>query len=252
ASALLGDGIFETLKGISKATLITVRKKALGEEKPHVPERPASRFPQYPRPHTPAPAPVAVQPQPEPSVSFEEQIHQEISTDEIISKVEPEPISEQQIHPAVEAEPAMPTPAEIAHETVEFSQVTLPGLQPAMKKIEVKSSDVALQLDALRDLYIGKAQTYSTREIKKIKDTTLEALNELVEASKSKERKVTKKLKIRLDPPELEAIKTLSLDFHLAGDTIHKRFSNAMSVNVDGKSNPKKVTIEIKLEILKK
>jgi small GTP-binding protein len=253
ASALLGDGIFETLKGISKATLITVRKKALGEEKPHVPERAAgSRFPQYPKPHTPAPQPAPVAPpQPEPAASFSEEVQQE-TIDAIISKVEPEPIPEPQISQAVEPEPAMPTPAEIAHETVEFSQVTSPGIQPAMKKIEVKSSDVALKLDALRDMYIGKAQTYTTREIRKIKDTTLEALNELVEASRSKERKVTKKLKIRLDPAELEAIKSLSLDFHLAGDTIHKRFSNAMSVNVEGKSNPKKVTIEIKLEILKK
>ena len=256
ASALLGDGIFETLKGISKATLITVRKKALGEEKPHVPERAASRFPQYPKPHTTAPAAappitVAAQPQPEPPLSFSEAIQQE-TVDSIISKVEPEPIPETQTSQAVEPEPAMPTPAEIARETVEFSQVTLPGVQPAMKTIEVKSSDIAAQLDALRDMYIGKAQTYSTREIRKIKDTTMEALNELVEASKSKERKVTKKLKIRLDPSELDAIKSLSLDFHLAGDSLHKRFSNAMSVNVEGKGNPKKVTIEIKLEILKK
>ncbi len=258
ASALLGDGIFETLKGISKATLITVRKKALGEEKPDIPERAAQRFPQYPKPHTPAPTPappIAVaqhQPQSEPSVPFEEQIRQEASIDSIIARVEPEPLPEPDMAEALEPEPAMPTPAEIAHETVEFSQVTLPGIQPAMKKIEVKSSDVASQLDALRDMYIGKAQTYTTKEIRQIKDTTLEALNELVEASKSKERKVTKKLKIKLDQAELEAIKTLSLDFHVAGDSLHKRFSNAMSLNIEGKSNPKKVTIEIKLEILKK
>ncbi len=258
ASALLGDGIFETLKGISKATLITVRKKALGEEKPDIPARAAPRFPQYPKTHTPPPPPappIAVdepQSQPEPLVSFEDQIRQEASIDSIISKVEPEPIPELETAEALEAETAMPTPAEIAHETVEFSQVTLPGIQPAVKKIAVKSSDVASQLDALRDMYIGKAQTYTTREIRKIKDTTLEALNELVESSKSKERKVTKKLKIRLDQAELEAIKTLSLDFHVAGDSIHKRFSNAMSMNIEGKSNPKKITIEIKLEILKK
>ena len=138
--------------------------------------------------------------------------------------MEPEPIPELETAEALEAETAMPTPAEIAHETVEFSQVTLPGIQPAVKKIAVKSSDVASQLDALRDMYIGKAQTYTTREIRKIKDTTLEALNELVESSKSKERKVTKKLKIRLDQAELEAIKTLSLDFHVAGETFTKDF----------------------------
>jgi mutual gliding-motility protein MglA len=251
ASALLGDGIFETLKGISKATLITVRKKALGEEKPHIPER-AARFPQYPKPHTPPPT-VPPKPEAPPSVAVANDIQQETSVDDIISKVEPEPIPEPQVAETPEPEPAMPTPAEIASETVEFSQVTSPGIQAApVKKIEVKSSDVASQLDALRDLYVAKAQSYTTKEIRKIKDTTLEALNELVEAAKTKERKVTKKLKIRLDATELEAIKTLSLDFHLAGDSLHKRFSNAMSVNVEGKNNPKKVTLEIKLEILKK
>lgn len=250
ASALLGDGIFETLKGISKATLITVRKKALGEEKPRIPET-ATRFPQWPKAHTPAPQ-VAAQPQTQASVSVDDEIQQETSTEEIIHRVEPEPISEPQVAEIDVPEPTMPTPAEIASETVEFAEVTLPGIQAPVKKIAVKSSNIAAELDALRDLYIGKAQTYTTKEIRKIKDTALEALNELVDAAKSKERKVTKKLKIRLDATELEAVKTLSLDFHLAGDNVHKRFSNAMSVNVEGKSNPKKVILEIRLEILKK
>src|SRR5262245_19929921 len=146
ASALLGDGIFETLKGISKATLITVRKKALGEEKPHVPERAAPpRFPQYPKPAAatspPPPAPVVQPPQPEPTLAFSEEVQQE-TVDAIISKVEPEPIiPEPQTVEAIQPEPVLATPAEIAHETVEFSQVTSPGIQPAMKKIEVASSD---------------------------------------------------------------------------------------------------------------
>lgn len=249
ASALLGDGIFETLKGISKATLITVRKKALGEEKPRIPET-ASRFAQWPRTHLPASSNQS-EPAPQPS-AVETQAGG--SVDPLVRSIEPEAISEPPIQASqVEEESAaMPTAAEIASETVEFSQEATPVTQPRVKKISVKSSDIAAQLDALRDLYIGKAYAYTTKEIKKIKDTTAEALNELVEAAKSKERRVTKKLKIRLDASEIEAIKTLSLDFHLTGENLHKRFSNAMSVNVEGKTNPKKITLEIKLEILKK
>src|SRR5262245_15253589 len=110
ASALLGDGIFETLKGISKATLITVRKKALGEEKPHIPEK-AARFPQWPKAHTPA-LPATPQPQPLASTPVSEEIQQATSIDALIQRVEPEPISEPKITEALPSEPAMPTPAE--------------------------------------------------------------------------------------------------------------------------------------------
>src|SRR5262249_49209400 len=70
ASALQGVGVFETLKGISRATLITVRKKALGEEKPKVPsvatkpmEKPAEAVALPPAPQ---------QLPPEPPITFNE------------------------------------------------------------------------------------------------------------------------------------------------------------------------------------
>jgi signal recognition particle receptor subunit beta len=236
ASALVGNGVFETLKGISKSTLITLRKKALGEEKPKIPDI-ATRA--MDRPITPPPVISGFrQPTPQPP------IQQEVP---IVKPVEAAvPISEEEV--------GIPTEAEIARETVEFAQLVAPVMEPAeVKKISVRSSDVGAQLDALRELYTGKAGAYaSTKEIKKTKDTTTDVLNELIEAARNKERKVVKKLKIRLEPNEIEAIKTLSLDFHLNSETIHKKFSNALSVNVEGKLNPKKITLEIKLEILKK
>src|SRR5438046_7866921 len=60
ASALQGAGVFETLKGVSKATLITLRKKALGEEKPRIPEvatKPLPEKPKTPQEVQAAPAP---------------------------------------------------------------------------------------------------------------------------------------------------------------------------------------------------
>ena len=56
----------------------------------------------------------------------------------------------------------------------------------------------------------------------------------------------------KLDPAELEAIQNLSIDFHLTGDSVSKRFSNALTVSVSGKNNPKRVSLKIDLEILKK
>ena len=223
ASALQGTGVFETLKGISKTTLIMLRKKALGEEKPRVPET-ATRPPEKPKMPTPVPVtpqPAAPAPQPAPA-----------------------PL------PAAAPARVIPTAAEIAKEQVEFAQLASPATRPTMKKIAVKSSDVAFQLDALRDLYTGKGAPAAKE--KKHRDTTLDSLAAILDASQTKERKIGKKLKIKLDPAELDAVKTLSLDIHLDGDSVHKRFSNAMSVSVEGKSNPKRLILEIKLEILKK
>ena len=80
----------------------------------------------------------------------------------------------------------------------------------------------------------------------------LTALLGVTAPKEERESDVTKKLKIRLEPAELEVIQNLSVDFHLTGGTIHKRFSNALNVPLEGKSNPKRVLLKIEIEILKK
>ena len=241
AAALQGTGVFETLKGVSKATLITLRKKALGEEKPKVPET-ATRPVEKPKVETPAPV-VAVagaaiqQSQPANIVAPASPTLPGIATS-----------AQQEEAPA----PAVrPTAAEIAKEKLEFAELLVPVTKPTVKKIAVKSSDIGAQLDSLRDLYTGK-NTSTTKE-KKGADSSLDSLVAILEAAKaSKEKRVIKKLKIRLDQAELDAVKNLSVDFHLQGEAIHKRFSNAMSVAFEAKGNPKRVVLEIRLEILKK
>ena len=232
ASALQGTGVFETLKGISKATLITLRKKALGEEKPRVPET-ATKPPEKPRTPSPVPAPRAATPAPQTAPA------------PTAASAQPAPAGLAALVSAL----VIPTAAEIAKETVEFSQLTTPATKPAMKKISVKASDIAFQLDALRELYTGKG---ALAKEKKQRDVTLDSLADILDATMSRERKVGKKLKIMLEQAELEDVKNLSVDFHLTGSSVHKRFSNAMSVSIEGKGNPKRVVLEIKLEILKK
>jgi small GTP-binding protein len=208
ASALQGAGVFETLKGISRATLIMLRKKALGDEK------------------APATSPKT---QPPPS-----------------RPIAPEPARTQV--PVGAAVATAPTAAEIAREKVEFSEVQTPQTQPPVKRIAVKKSDIASELDSLRDLYTGK----SSNKDRKASDSVADSVSSLLETAKVNERRVTKKLKIKLEPEEIEAINNLSIDFHLTGDSLSKRFSNALSVSVSGKGNPKRVSLEIELEILKK
>jgi len=209
ASALQGAGVFETLKGISRATLIMLRKKALGEEK--APAASSAKTAVPARAATPVPVQVAG-----PTINL------------------------------ATANP--PTAAEIAKEKVEFSQVQNPAAQPTMKRIAVRKSDIATQLDSLRDLYTGRGSAKD----KKLSSVADSVITDLLETAKGSEKFVTKKLKIKLEPAELEAIQNLSIDFHLTGNSVSKRFSNALTVSVSGKNNPKRVALKIELEILKK
>jgi len=58
ACAVLGQGVFETLKAISRLTLRSLKKRMLGEEKAPSAARPAAPAPPRPAPAAPAPVPV--------------------------------------------------------------------------------------------------------------------------------------------------------------------------------------------------
>jgi signal recognition particle receptor subunit beta len=69
ACAVLGQGVFETLKAVSRLTLRSLKKRMLGEEKPApskaaAPPPPASKV-EAPAPSPPPPAPVAAEALPE-------------------------------------------------------------------------------------------------------------------------------------------------------------------------------------------
>ena len=246
ASALQGEGVFETLKGISKATLIMLRRRALGEDKMKIPEMATKPMPGKPEVATPAPPPLPKMPAAPISTA------EPVSTDrpEAEGSTAPEP-AVAVTGPAIAASsgtPAVfPTAAEIATEKVEFSQIaTNAGVKPKVKKIAVESKNVASKLDALRDLYTGKSKD------KKQKTGSIDPLAALLASREDQSNEVTKKLKIRLEPAELEVIQNLSVDFHLTGGNIHKRFSNAVNVMLEEKTNPKRVVLRIEIEILKK
>lgn len=251
ASALQGNGVFETLKGISKATLIMLRRRALGEDKMKIPEIATKPMPEKPRMPTPAPAEKPSAAMPASPISTSQPVSQ--GKPEAPGPASPAPTVATASSTAVVA-PALPTAAEIAIEKVEFSQVASAAPKPDVKKISVQSKDVASKLDALRDMYTGKAKD---KKLKTAKDPLAALLTggapKFVTSSKEESaNEVTKKLKIRLEPSEIDVIQNLAVDFHLTGGNIHKRFSNALNVTLEGKSNPKRVLLRIELEILKK
>ncbi len=256
ASALQGNGVFETLKGISKATLIMLRKRALGEDKMKIPEIATKPMPEKPRIPTPAvpiasaKIPVALAPatRPEPVAEMKPSSAQQTST--VSTAVSPAPT----VGPSEPEPAALPTAAEIAKETVEFSQVSALSPKPEVKKIAVKSKDAAFKLDALRDLYTAKPKDKKAKGDKDPLASLLGITSPVKGATHHRDtaNEVTKKLKIRLEPSEIDVIQNLSMDLHLTGGTIHKRFSNAVSLTLEGKSNPKKLVLRIELEILKK
>jgi small GTP-binding protein len=245
ASALQGNGVFETLKGISKATLIMLRRRALGEDKMKIPEIATKPIPEKPKMPTPVPPEMPAAP-----ISTS----QPVSANKPEAPVAPSPPPVAASAPAFTPAPTLPTAAEIAVENVEFAQVTSAAPKPDVKKISVQSKDVASKLDALRDMYTGKPKDKKLKTEKDPLAALLSSSPKLVTGIPKEERanEVTKKLKIRLEPSEIDVIQNLAVDFHLIGGNIHKRFSNALNVSLEGKSNPKKVLLRIELEILKK
>jgi signal recognition particle receptor subunit beta len=251
ASALQGVGVFETLKGISKATLIMLRRRALGEDKMKIPEIATKPMPEKPKIQTPPPPPpnvfMGASPISTSQPEFENKPEAEGATS---PAAEPTLAASTEQNPARAETIEAPTAVDIASEKVEFSQVkTVPAsAKPAIKKIAVEAKNVASKLDALRDLYTAKPK--EKKQKSDARDQLAALLGEAVKEEKSNE--VTKKLKIRLEPGEIEILNNLSVDFHLFGGNIQKRFSNALNVPLEGKSNPKKLLLKIEIEILKK
>lgn len=158
AAAVQGVGVFETLKGISKATLFSLRRKALGDES-------------VSRPAVAAAAPAATQKE-EVKASEEKTLVGKVEAASVApaSHRQPTPQTPAPLPlppPPVAAEQAQPSPVieapalkrAILEEKVEFAErhvqvAALSQEKIEMKKIAVKSSgDIGRQLDALREQY---------------------------------------------------------------------------------------------------
>jgi mutual gliding-motility protein MglA len=106
ACAVLGQGVFETLKAISRLTLRSLKKRMLGEEKPAPTPRaaPVAAAPPSPPPAPPAPA-ARRDPPPPPAPVSRPVVHEPTAEIEEALEVEPGTFSE-----------APPAPTPLAHE----------------------------------------------------------------------------------------------------------------------------------------
>jgi len=228
AAAIHGKGVFETLKGISKATLIAIRTKALQQAE----AKKTTIVLGTPSPATQkmtSPSQISTASS-QASSSFEKQI---FITKEALEKEKVEF-------------------AEVAAEKAEKAQVSV-------KKISLRSmEEIDKQLQALREASLKIKP--SQNEGKKFAEDAIESLLKPLTISKKEEEKpkeeeeeVYKKIRIKIDGADLEKIKKMSIDISLLGDNVRKNFSNALSVEFKQQpQNPKKVKLNLDIEVLKK
>lgn len=224
AAAIYGKGVFETLKGVSKITLITIRKKAFQQAQIKKTTVTLS---------TPS-SPVTTQEEIAPSVAQKEKI----LTQERIPAAKPTFISKQ----------------DLEKEKVEFAEVTNERAQKssvALKKISLRSmEEIEKQLQMLREE--STRPRTPTEDGKKFAEEAIQSILKPVQVA-IEEEQVTKKIRIKIDSADLQKIKKLTIDLFLAGDNIRKNFSNALSIDLHGDpQKPKKIKLDLDIEITKK
>ncbi len=219
AAAIYGKGVFETLKGISKLTLIAIRKKAL--QQPHK------------KTTITLTTPTNVQ------EAKAEAVHghsEQVATESESSISRPTFISKQ----------------ELDKEKVEFAEVTNEKAEKSsvsVKKISLRSmEEIEKQLQSLKE----ESTKANVDKDKSCNKAFAKIVDSLVQEPKEEEP-IHKKLRIRLDGNDYQRIDKLSLDLSLLGDNLKKNFLNALSIALKNFSdNPKKIKLLLDIEILKK
>lgn len=219
AAAIYGKGVFETLKGISKLTLITIRKKAL----------------QQPPKKTTVTLTTSLSPDTSKASTVSEYL------DKALSKGQ----SAAEKHTFISNQ-------ELEREKVEFAEVTNEKAEKstlAVKKISLRSmEEIEKQLQSLRE-ESTKLQSTHVKQHQKIFSEVVDSLLKPVKD----EEPIQKKLRIRLDEKDFQKIDKLSIDLALLGLNLRKNFSNALSIALGSSSeNPKKIRLWLEIEILKK
>lgn len=233
ASAVQGIGVFETLKGISKATLFSLRRKALGEEV--VSKPPALKEP----------------------LQAPERRPSEDKT--LVGKVEAQatpraPTPPVKVQEPAKAEARVIGPPQlkraIAEEKVEFAErtvqaATLSQERVEMKKIAVKSTvDIGRQLDSLREQYTQtKAADKSSA-----KSSIDKSLQDLLQISKPTlmAQEMKRKSAIRLPSAMVKAGPT-TLVVTIRNSSSQK--SETVEIPIEIEKNRTKVALKLDLDI---
>jgi len=252
AVASRGDGVFETLKVISKLTLRTLRRRMTGEEpvKP-TPRRPAPDMtfkvredtaPIRAMPESPAAtAPIAAY-NPPPEVEPVAELVEEIAPEAFIAP-EPEPApSAPEPTPPVVAAPPPPAPPP-AEPEIDFGQTEKQAkAAPEVKHVKVRSSvDIMAELESLRK----RATQSAPKQPAKKETSPLDALRHPPKPKRDVHRTIT----LPMAPGTLPKSKNLrvTVSFENDGGVIQ---SQEQSIDLGETSDIQSLSVNLKFEDL--
>jgi signal recognition particle receptor subunit beta len=250
AVAARGDGVFETLKVISKLTLRTLRRRMTGEE----PVKATSRRPSSQdaaaafrvRADDTAPG-ITVPPPPIAPIQIPEPIEEISVEDELITDVpdlEPQPPPPEPPPPEVAAPPPPPPPSPppAPEPEIDFGQTDKQvKAAPAVKHVKVRSSvDIMAELESLR-----KRATQSTPKAPKKEVSVLDALRHPPKPKRDVHRTVT----LPMAPGTLAKAKRLRITVSFENDSGAVQ-SQEQSIDLGETSDVQSLSVNLKFEDL--
>ncbi len=287
ACAVLGQGVFETLKAISRLTLRSLKKRMLGEEKaPSVakpaaaPAAPPSEAPRTAAAPTPAPPPKPVTPPPPPPA---EDLQEALDVDPgTFSEAEPAPAQAYELNqppaafdgtdvetvqefeqaldsldaplpePRAEGEPA--GEGEIAD--VSFAEAAQPEPEKAIteevRHVKVRSNiDILAELERLRKTSTSGAD--GTEKEKPRRPATGISVDDLLASSLNHRKEVSKVFEIQVPRKQLSQGHQVTVGLRFE-DRQGKDLGNAQSFSIElqSRSDIERLLLSLKFHILGK
>jgi signal recognition particle receptor subunit beta len=280
ACAVLGQGVFETLKAISKLTLRSLKKRMLGEEKPasRVEARAAApAAPAAAAPAAPPPVPPAVRPPPEPMAEIEETLEVEPGTfsdspqpptlaHELNQMPPPETFDAGDVETVQEFEQALnsldaplpetpPEPSDTEAEIAEvsFAEAEKPEGEAATEK-EVRHVKVRSNIDILAELErLRKTSTTAPPSEKPRRAPTGISIDDLLASSLNHRKEVNRVYEIHVPKQELARGHEVTVGLRFVD-----RERNAVgeeqtfSIELQSRSDIEKLLLSLKFHILGK
>jgi signal recognition particle receptor subunit beta len=242
AVASRGDGVFETLKMISKLTLRTLRRRMTGEEPVKAaPRRPAPdvafRVREEPPAAAPAPPPVATAPIAAYNPPPEPEPVEEIAPEAFIPP-EPEPAPLPEV--AAPEPPPPPAPPPPPEQEIDFGQTEKQAkAAPEVKHVKVRSSvDIMAELESLR-----KRATSSPKQPAKKETSPLDALRHPPKPKRDVHRTIT----LPLAPGTLPKSKQLRVTVSFENDAGVLQ-SQEQSIDLGETSDIHSLSVNLKFE----
>jgi signal recognition particle receptor subunit beta len=239
ACAVLGQGVFETLKAISKLTLRIVKKKMLGEEK-------ATRRTPLAEPTASSVSPVASAPAMPALETALEEIQEAIPYSEEpgpSSETPPETLSASAPAGESRAEAPVPPAAE-SREITEVSFAEAP--QPEVKHVRLRSNiDILAELDKLR-----RNATSLPASNRAVRRTAEVSIDDLLANSLNHRKEINRVYEIDLPQDELARGQIVTVGLGLEDKQRHPvGEKKTFSIELNTKSDVEKLLLSLKFHI---